>query len=231
MSALTETIIAPAQVDVRRCLDQHVITTILRRDYFDDPIPHLSHGVIQTLAAKWIAAGSDVYLLTADVDGIYAGFVFGHTLGPRFWRLFARKHPSHLTELLWVAFKMRYARKAGRGSKPQLNGSSEDRLASQIALPEISTLPEAFAWSSDSRTGIIPLIFVHPDHRGKSVARHLLDGISKEMFRDGAKCVEAHIDLNNISSARAFLKAGFEVHQMASNDFWARKTKPTEQDS
>jgi GNAT superfamily N-acetyltransferase len=215
------------RVEVQRCLDHEVIISILRRDYFDDPIPRLSHKLIQTLARRWIASRSQVYLLTAHVDGAYAGFVFGHTLGPRFWRLFASKHPTHLPELLRTALKMRFESKGKRGSVNPLNGSKPAELASQIAALEISTLPQGFAWApAGSSTGIIPLIFVHQHYRGRGVAGHLLDQISREMFRDGAKCVEAHIDLNNISSARTFLKAGFEVYRMTTDDFWARRIKP-----
>jgi hypothetical protein len=43
------------------------------------------------------------------------------------------------------------------------------------------------------------------------------------MSASGVPSVEAHIDLHNLSSARAFLKAGFEVYRMSSNDFWARR--------
>lgn len=230
MNTVTETIIAQAQVDVRRCRDHSVIANILRRDYFDDPIPRLSDKVIQTLARQWIATRSEVYLVTAEVNGSYAGFVFGHTLGPRFWRLFARKHPTHFPELVWTALQMKFGKKAGRGSKPPLNGSKPVDLESQVTALAVPTLPQAWA-PAGIGNGFIPLLFVNPDHRGCGVAPRLLDELSEEMFRDGVKHVEAHIDLLNISSARAFLKAGFEVYRMATNDFWARKTNPTGQDS
>ncbi|HKP37099.1 MAG TPA: GNAT family N-acetyltransferase [Pyrinomonadaceae bacterium] len=230
MSAVLHSRKNPGRVEVQRCLDHEVIAGILRRDYFDDPIPRLSQRLLGTLARRWIASRSQVYLLTAHVDGAYAGFVFGHTLGPSFWRLFARTHPNHLPELLWTGLKMRFENKVKRGSGEPLNGSRPVGLASQVGALNVSTLPQPFAWApAGSNTGIIPLVFVHENYRGRSVARHLLDQISQEMFRDGAKCVEAHIDLNNVSSARAFLKAGFEVSRMATDDFWARRIR--QQDS
>lgn len=207
-----------------------MIANILRRDYFDDPIPRLSDKVIQTLASQWIATRRDMYLISAEVDGAYAGFVFGHTLGPQFWRLFARKHPIHLPELVWTALQMRFGGNAGSGSKPSLNGSKPVDLESQITALKIPTLPQAWA-PAGIGNGFIPLLFVNSDHRGYGVAPRLLDQLSEEMFREGAKCVEAHVDLPNLSSVRAFQKAGFEVYRMATNDFWARKKNPTEQDS
>ena len=212
-------------IQVKRCRDHSVIATILRRDYFDDPMPRLSDKVIQTLARQWIAARSEVYLVTAEVNGSYAGFVFGHTLGPRFWRLFARKHPTHFPELVWTALQMKFGGKAGRGSKPPLNGSKPVDLESQITALEVPTLPQAWA-PAGVGNGFIPLLFVNPDHRGYGVAPRLLEQLSEDMFRDGAECVEAHVDLHNLSSARAFLKAGFEVYRMVTNDFFARKVNP-----
>ena len=215
-------------VNVSRCLDYDQIATILRRDYYDDPVPHLSHRVIKTFARNWIAARSQVYLMTAEADGTYAGFVFGHTLGPRFWRRFATHHPNLLPALGWASLKMRLAARTKlSAAKPPPNKSAGDDLEAEIAALEISTIPQPFAWAPEgSGAGLIPLLFVDPVHRGKGVAPHLLNRLSGDMFRDGAKVVEAHIDLQNFPSVRTFLKAGFEVYRMATNDFWARKVKP-----
>ena len=99
-----------------------------------------------------------------------------------------------------------------------------DDLEAQITALEIPSLSRPFTFAAaESATGNIPLVFVHPDHRGKGIAPSLLRRISEEMFHDGIKCVEAHIDLTNLSSVRAFLRAGFEVYRMTTNDFWARK--------
>jgi len=213
-------------VNICRCLDHELIASILRRDYFDDPIPYLSEVVIQTLARKWIAKRSQVYLLTAEADDAYAGFVFGHTLGPRFWRLFASSHPNLFPALAWARLKMRFAQKIQLSAAQLPPNKERNDLEAQIAALKISTLNQPFAWAAEgSGTGIIPLVFVHPDQRGKGVAPHLLNQIAEEMFRGGAKSVEAHIDLNNLPSVRAFLKAGFEVYRMGTNDFWARKVK------
>jgi GNAT superfamily N-acetyltransferase len=215
-------------VNIRRCHDPELIASILRRDYFDDPIPHLSHRVIQTFAREWVAKRREAYLLTAEMDNHYAGFVFGQTLGPRFWRLFASEHPKLLPELVWATLKMKYAGKLKFGFQQlPFNGAESDALEAQIAALKIPTLPRKFTWDSPgSGTGIIPLVFVHPDFRGTGLAPYLLNRITEEMFRDGSKCVEAHIDLPNLSSVRAFLKAGFEVYRMVTNDFWARKAVP-----
>src|SRR5438105_2016545 len=151
-------------VNIRRCFDHELIASILRRDYFDDPIPYLSEGVIQTLARKWVAKRSQVYLLTAEADDAYAGFVFGHTLGPRFWRLFASSHPSLFPALAWARLKMRFAGniKFSPAQSPSIR-SERDDLEAQIATLKISTLPQPFAWApEDSGSGIIPLVFVHP---------------------------------------------------------------------
>lgn len=228
MSASMQPNNCEAPVNISRCLDHELIATILRRDYFDDPVPHLSDRVIQTFARKWIASRRQVYLLTAEADGTYAGFVFGHTLGPRFWRQFATHHPHLLPALAWTSLKMKSAakRKLGTAKTPP-NTSAGDDFESEIAELGISTLPQPFAWAPEgSGAGLIPLLFVDSVHRGKGVAPHLLNQLCREMFQDGAKVVEAHIDLHNFPSVRAFLKAGFEVYRMATNDFWARKVKP-----
>ena len=211
-------------VSIRRCRDPEQIASILRRDYFDDPVPHLSHRVIATFARDWIAQKSEVYLLTAESDGTYAGFVFGHTLGPRFWRLFAKDHPEFLPSLASVALKMKFANKFKRGFAQLPASPKSDDLESQIKALAIPSLSRPFTFAAaGSATGNIPLVFVHPDHRGKGIAPILLTRISEEMFHDGARCVEAHIDLTNLPSVRAFLRAGFEVYRMTTNDFWARK--------
>jgi ribosomal protein S18 acetylase RimI-like enzyme len=123
---------------------------------------------------------------------------------------------------------MKFAAKWKLGAaKTPPNTSAGDDFESEIEALEISNMPQPFEWAPEgSGAGLIPLLFVDPGHRGKGVAHHLLNRLSKEMFQDGAKVVEAHIDLHNFSSVRAFRKAGFEVYRMATNDFWARKVKP-----
>ena len=213
-------------VDIRRCRDPELIADILRRDYFDDPFPHLSDRMIRTFARQWVATRPDVYLLTAEADGAYAGFVFGHTLGPRFWRLVAGSDARLRPGLMWAALKMKAAAKFKRpAARSPTGGAAGDDLESRIAALGIPALSRPFEWASaGGGAGLIPLVFVHPGRRGYGVAPRLLERISEEMFGDGAPSVEAHIDLHNLSSARAFLKAGFEVYRMATGDLWARKS-------
>jgi GNAT superfamily N-acetyltransferase len=212
-------------VSVLRCRDPELIADILRRDYFDDPFPHLSDRVIRTFARAWVAGRPEVYLLTAEAGGAYAGFVFGHTLGPRFWRLVAARDARLRPGLMWAALKMKAAAKLKpRAPRATTDAAVGDDLESRLESLGIPTLPRPFEWSPAGGVGLIPLVFVHPERRGHGVAPRLLEGISEEMFRDGARSVEAHIDLHNLSSARAFLKAGFGVYRMATGDLWARKS-------
>lgn len=213
----------PRRIDVQRCRDPELIARILRRDYFDDPFPHLSNGAIRTFARDCAAPQNRMYLLTAEVDGSYAGFVFGHTLGPQFWRLFARAHPRHLPALLWARARMKVSEKFPRRSAP-VPPDAPGEIEARIAALGISSVPRPFAWAEgDGRTGIIPLVFVSAHYRGHGLAQRLLETAVKEMFAGGASCVEAHIDIQNLSSVRAFMKSGWEVCRMSTNDFRARK--------
>lgn len=215
---------APPSITVQRCLDARVAARILRQDYYDDPMPYLTDGVIRTLARDWITGKKEVYLLTVEVDGNYAGFVFGHRLGPHFWRLFARRHARHLPALLRARLRIKLGNKMRGHPSPRLEQKVED-VEAQVAALNIPTLPRPFSWSpaSDGRTGILPLVFVRKDYRGHGLAQRLLKEFCERMFADGAQSVEAHIDPQNLSSVRAFLKSGWEVYRMSSNDFWARK--------
>jgi ribosomal protein S18 acetylase RimI-like enzyme len=216
-------------IQVKRCRDHRVIANILRRDYFDDPIPRLSDPVIQTFARQWVACRKEMYLLTADVGGNYAGFVLAHTLGSRMWRSFAREHPVHFPALGWAALRMKLDQKVKRPSSHQTNGSQR-ALQTQLHDLEISSIARPFSWAPEgSGAGIIPLVFVHSDYRGHGLAVHLLEEVSREMFRDGASAIEAHIDLHNISSVRAFRKSGFQVYLTTTKDFLARKLNPLKQ--
>ncbi|HEY3102081.1 MAG TPA: GNAT family N-acetyltransferase [Pyrinomonadaceae bacterium] len=97
-------------------------------------------------------------------------------------------------------------------------------LEAQIRDLEISTVAQPFSWApAGSGAGIIPLVFVRSDYRGAGLAVQLLEEVSREMFRDGASVVEAHIDLHNLSSVRAFCKAGFQVYLTTTEDFLAQK--------
>jgi ribosomal protein S18 acetylase RimI-like enzyme len=208
-------------VEVRRCRDPERIASILRRDYFDDPIPLFGDGVLRTFARDWVARRSDVYMHMAEASGAYAGFVFGHTLGPHFWRLFAREHPRHFPSLLGVAAKMRFG---GTDAGHAASSISPDKIEAEIGALGIERLQRPFEWPpAGSGSGIIPLLFVSSDFRGRGVAPRLLSSLAAEMFADGAPTVEAHVDLSNLSSARAFMKAGFDVYRMSTEDFWACK--------
>jgi predicted GNAT family acetyltransferase len=213
------------RITVQRCLDARAAAKIIRQDYYDEPMPYLTNGIIQTLARDWITGKKEVYLLTVEVDGNYAGFVFGHRLGPRFWRLVAQRHTRHLPALLWARVRLKLGNRMARHPSPVIEQKVED-VDAQVAALSIPALERPFSWSAanDYRTGIIPLVFVHPDYRGHGLAQSLLKELVNRMFADGAESVEAHIDAQNLSSVRAFLKSGWEVYRMSSKDFWARKS-------
>jgi ribosomal protein S18 acetylase RimI-like enzyme len=97
-------------------------------------------------------------------------------------------------------------------------------IEAQLAALDVTSLPRPFEWpAAGSGGGIIPLLYVSPDARGAGVAPRLLAGLNEEMFAAGASSVEAHIDVENLPSARAFRKAGFELFLMSTGDLWARK--------
>ncbi|HVF55986.1 MAG TPA: GNAT family N-acetyltransferase [Pyrinomonadaceae bacterium] len=212
-------------ISVERCRDPELIEQVLRRDYFDDPIRYLPENTIRTLARSWFARRSEIYFITAEVDGAYAGFVFAHTMGPALWRLFARRHPLHIPALLRAKAKMRKpSTPESRPAHVPSDAAQVEKIEAEIAALNLPVLPRPFAWApADGRSGRIALLFTHSGFRGLGLAQHMLEGAARHMAASGVTCVEAHIDEYNISSVRAFMKAGWEVSRMSARDFWARK--------
>ena len=210
------------RVTVRRCREADFIARILQRDYFDEPICHFPRSTIRALASSWFATKRGIYFLIAEVDGSYAGFVFGHTLGSNLWRLFAREHPQHFPAFFWAWARMRMP-----GGLLRINRNVSPQTVPLVEVAEErngSSSTRSFAWSpANMRTGRIGLVYVNPDYRGYGVATLLLDDLVQQMATDGVARVEAHIDSLNTSSVRAFRKSGWQVTRMAAGDFLAEK--------
>ena len=212
----------PAVV-VSRCRDGEKIAGILARDYFDEPVRSFPAFLKRAFALRWCARADELYFMTAEVEGEYAGFVLAHTMGDALFKRFARAHPAYLPPLAWTLLRMRTGgllpRRRSADADSQRPAAPDEAFAS-LSLPDI---PGPFAWSpADGTTGRISLVFVSPRHRGHSLAARLLEAVVREMAADRVETVEAHIDATNLSSVRTFLKAGWSVGRASGGDFLAR---------
>jgi len=207
----------------RRTRDPEEIERILRQDAIDAPTPYFSPRLLRTAVRDLLAPSPDVFFITAEVQGRYAGFVFSHALGPGMWRDFAIRHvfrhPVALGMLmvrlhLLVPLRRRWARQAGSPG----NRTSERTKGVPIPVPKSDKL---FSWTrGKGRVGQVDMLFVRDDCRGLGVAPEMLHCVIQEMARRDVTLAEAHVDPGNYSSLRAFLKSGWSGIEMADGDFY-----------
>lgn len=208
---------------MRRCQDPVLIEKILHDDYFDAPIPYFSGALIRR-ARDLLASSPDVYFVTAEVRGEYAGFVFGHTLGQSMWRNFARAHLArHPFAIAWLVFRLKVLRPLQQklGHWLRWKGPAAEDVAANVQALRVPRLDRPFAWSAGRpNTGQVDLLFVRDSFWGLGLAPQLLGHTAAEMARQGVTLIEAHVDPWNYASLRAFLKAGWEVYQTTGGDFY-----------
>ena len=154
------------QINVSLCKDLGKIFEILCRDYCDAPICYFPPSLLRALT-RWIVKSDRIFLVTAEVAGEYAGFFFGHAIGPKsIWKRFAFANAGHLFELLWVWMhihifpwlRIHILRKPKR----VLNQENLTKL-NNLGLP---TLNRPFEWSTDDpQIGCIEQSFVVPEYR------------------------------------------------------------------
>jgi len=209
----------------RRCHDPIVIEQILRSDAFDAPIPYFPRSFLRRSVRDLLAPSRDVYFVIAELHGEYAGFTLGHTLGPTLWRKFARAQLArHPFAIGWIVFRL----KALRPLQWKLGGwlRRTRSLAADVSpnLTGILTVPKIdrpFAWSAERPDiGQVDQLFVRSRFRGLGLAPQLLRHLTAEMARQKVTLIEAHVDADNYSSLRAFLKAGYEAFQATGGDFY-----------
>jgi GNAT superfamily N-acetyltransferase len=208
----------------RRTRAPEEIERILRQDAIDAPTPYFSPRLLRTAVRDLLAPSPDVFFITAEVQGRYAGFVFSHALGPGMWRDFARRHvfrhPVALGMLmvrlhLLVPLRRKLARRRGT---PVGDRTSERTKGVPVSVPKSDKL---FAWTRGTgRVGQVDMLFVRDDCRGLGVAPAMLHCAIREMARRDVTLAEAHVDPGNYSSVRAFLKAGWTGIEMSDGDFY-----------
>jgi GNAT superfamily N-acetyltransferase len=194
-------------------------------DYYDAPIRYFPVPFLRRAVRDLLAPSLDVYFVTGELRGQFAGFVFGHTLGQHLWRRFAlnnfARHPLSITWLLiqlrcLVPLRQRLARWR------RTSGPAKD-LRPVRAMPTIRMLAHPFQWSPEQRDiGHIDMVFIRDEFRGLGLASQLIGFTTTEMARSGVAVVEAHVDVDNPASLRAFHKAGWEVFQTTGGDFFVR---------
>ena len=210
-------------VSVHRSHDPATIERILAADGFDEPFPSFTRRLLRHAVRTLLAPAPRIYFIVAEVNGQYAGFAFGHTLGPGLWRQFAREHLTRYPlALAYVVVRLKVVRPATRrlhrivGRLRSAAPAAEEPGGSQV-----ETMSAPFAWSSERpNTGQVDLFFVRPECRGVGVGPRVLRCMTDEMAADGVTLIEAHADPGNMASVRAFLKAGFEGYRATGGDFY-----------
>jgi GNAT superfamily N-acetyltransferase len=211
-------------IQLRRCRNPRLIERLLSEDYFDAPICYFPRSLIRTLARGWFAKSAEIYLITAEVQGQCAGFLFGHTLGPGLWRQFAREHwRRHFLALLWVAVSVRVLRPLRNRLRRRRVSPSAASPAAQVRALNLPQLDHPFRWSPH-RPGLgwTELVFVRERFRGHGVAPLLYRFLADEMRCRGIRVIEGHIDAHNYASVRANLKCGWEIFQTTANGLYKR---------
>jgi GNAT superfamily N-acetyltransferase len=216
-----------SEIRLYRCRDPQLIETILREDYYDAPVCYFPRSLIQATAHGWFAHSSQIEFVIAEIGGQYAGFAFGHNLGPTFWKKFARAHAArHALGLAWVLLQLRGPSVLRKRRQSQIRLEIAPRSADDVvhrrADMRLERRDHKFDWSPESpEVGQIDLLLVRKEFRGRGIASRLLHKIGENMAVRGVRRIEAHIDADNYNSIRSFQKAGFEVVQMSGGDHYA----------
>jgi len=211
--------------ECRRTHDPAEIEAILRADAFDAPIPYLSTALLRRAVRDLLAPSARVFFIVAEVERDYAGFVFAHTLGPTFWRAFAREQlPRHPLAVAWLIVRLKLLRPLHWRLRRLRAGMRKPvPVSSSVGSPRVAVprLDRPFTWSAARPDiGQLDQIYVRDEHRGLGVAPRLLEQLKVEMRGTGISLVEAHVDGANQPSVRAFLKGGWEAYEMAGGDYY-----------
>ncbi len=202
-------------VKISKCVNSEQIYRIIDQNYSDEPLRSFSNGVKRTFSKSWCLNKLEVCFLVAEIDGREAGFLIGHSLGPRIWRAFAKEHLQHLVSIFYVLLRQRVKRKFRTEPQTTTHSISEDDL-------KLTNTNRPFPWQTSWGNGaILEFIMVYPEHRGQSIAPKLIQQFTKEMNLVGASYCEAHISPYNSASARAFIKSGWAVYRTKFGDIWA----------
>jgi N-acetylglutamate synthase len=106
--------------------------------------------------------------------------------------------------------------RSGLPYKP--NGrDGRDKMAAELANPDVAAfglfaerdLLAVGLANYDGRRGWINRVAVHPDHRGKGLARRIIDACEQFLRSRGAVVICALIEETNSPSMAAFEKAGY----------------------
>ena len=218
------------QVDLKLLRDDKKILEIFKRDYFDAPICYFPDPLLKALA-KWICKSDQLFLVIAEVDGKYAGFSFGHTLGANsIWKRFARAHFWHFPGLflVWVRIHfLPWVRNCIFGKPRGMKNSENLDKLHKMNLPR---LDRPFAWSPDDpKIGCAELTIILDEYRGLGLGPQLVNKLFKEISDRGAYLVETHVDSDNYAAVRYLLKAGWEAFETTGGDFYIRKTVSKDQ--
>jgi hypothetical protein len=211
------------RIQVQRCRDPWYIEQILSEDYFDDPVRRFPTRLIHAIAHEWFAASDQIVLMTVEVEGEHAGFVFAHRIGPQLWRQWAREQfPRHALTLAWAWVRCRLLPAVTQWQRRQQAPAVPNGRMPEWAA-QLPRLGRAFRWSSDrAHTGYLDLLLVREPFRGRNLAPVLLRGLCQEMANQGVTLIESHVDPHNYASLRAFLKAGWEAFRADRNDWYLR---------
>jgi ribosomal protein S18 acetylase RimI-like enzyme len=208
------------QFTIDRSRDPKVIEDILVNRYFDGPVCFFPLRLMDA-AAHWLAASESVFFVVAESDGQHAGFVFSHTLGPALWRSFIGKHPYLFPYAACALIRRRltWLRSRSYAHLAHLRPQAAPERVTELDIPKTQ---RPFAWSPpDASTAYVDLLSVAKPFRGRNLACSMLRKMSDDCQRRGIRRLEAHIDIHNYASVRAFRKAGWDVVETSTNDYLA----------
>ena len=211
---------------VRRTTDPALIERILREDSFDAPIPYFPPAFLRRAVRDLLASSPAVYFVVAEVNGVYAGFVLAHTLGPTIWRKFARSQLwRHPIAIMWIAIRLKTRPLLWTLRRRQRLRSVQRVRSADVANtpPAVKQLDGPFEWSPEHPDiAQVDQFFVRAPFRGLGLAARLLRCAMCEMATNNVALVEAHVDETNEPSLRAFLRAGWEAFSTRGGDFYVR---------
>jgi len=132
---------------------------------------------------------------------------------------------DHYEEIisLWEVSGLSH-RPQGRDSREHISAEMTNPLCRYIGAFDSTRLVGVVIANYDSRRGWINRLAVHPDYRGKRLARDLIAEAESFLHKQGALVIAALIEEDNATSIAAFAGTGYEV--MDSIKYYSKRPFP-----